>query len=164
MSQIFGFWDSGGFQKIPWWVWYCNVDLITWRDMWNQKMAILRGLPHLDLHLKSAFLHSKMSKVLFSANLLGHCYHSQEPVYWFIWLSIHWAFTLEPKTDTQKKCTTKVQISSHMASQAKSEPRQAKHRLGGNTIYYRHIKCFWACIFQQTFKQSFFKTYFKTAF
>ena len=108
--------NSGGFQKIPRWVWHWNVDFTTWEDMWNQEMAISRGLPHLDLHLKSAFLHSKMSKVLFSANLLGHCYHSQEPIWWFIWLSMHWAFTPESNSDTQKKCTTKVQISSHMAS------------------------------------------------
>ena len=40
--------------------------------MWNQEMAISRGLPHLDLHLKSAFLHSKMSKVLFSVDMFGH--------------------------------------------------------------------------------------------
>ena len=116
LGLILFFDNSGGFQKIPQWVWYCNVDLTTWEVMWNQEMAISRGLPHLDLHLKNAVLHSKMSKVLLSANLLGHCYHSQKPVWWFMWLSMHLAFTPESNSDIQKKYTTKVQISSHMAS------------------------------------------------
>ena len=48
--------------------------------MWDQEMAISRGLVLVDLHLKSAVFHSKISKVLFSANLFGHCVNSQEPI------------------------------------------------------------------------------------
>ena len=44
-------------------------------------MAISRGLTQVDLLLKSAVLHSKISKVLFSANLSGHCFHFQEPMH-----------------------------------------------------------------------------------
>ena len=76
----------------------------------------LKSSVHLDLHLKSGVLHSKMSKLLFSAALSIHSFYLQESIWSILWFSIHYKFTLEPTPDTWKKCTTNVQISSRIPS------------------------------------------------
>ena len=40
----------------------------------------------------------------------------QEPILWLEWVKWLWAFTLEPKKTITKKCTTDVQICSHIVS------------------------------------------------